>query len=358
MDSVSRITGFCVLGTVALAAMATVGQAKTIKLTVVGAPPPIVTPVQVTKTYFVPEVDKRLAASGKDFKIEWTQAYSFTLAGFHEVLEAVEEGIADVGVQIHVFEESKLPLENISTYVPFGTADIHALTRIMRDVRKTVPEMDDTWTNLNQVYLGTGVNDTIHMMTKFPVRRYEDLKGHKLGASGTMGNYLLNTGAVVVSSSMNQAYLHIKNGLYDGYPISWGLGFAYKVYQSAPYLTKVNIGAIAATGLSVNTDSWKKLPGWVQTIFREVAVSWQDRHASVSLGKSKKFESIMVKAGAKVSEFPMEERRRWAHALPNVAKQWADRLEKKGLPARRVLAAYMGGLRAVKAEIVRDWDKE
>ena len=99
----------------------------------------------MTKGYFVPEVDKRIAASGKDFKIEWTQAYSFTLANFHEVLEAVEEGIADVGVQIHVFEESKLPLENISTYVPFGTANVHALTQVMRDVRKKVPEMEKTW---------------------------------------------------------------------------------------------------------------------------------------------------------------------------------------------------------------------
>ena len=347
-----------VLGAMAVSCFAAAGHAKTVKLTVVGAPPPVVTPVQVTKEYFVPEVDKRIAASGKDFKIEWTQAYAFTLAKFHEVLEAVEDGIADVGVQIHVFEESKLPLENVSTYVPFGTADVHALTRIMRDVHKQVPEMGKVWHGYNQVYLGTGVNDTIHLMTKYPVKRYEDLKGRKLGASGTMGNYLLNTGAVVVSSSMAQAYLHIKNGVYSGYPVSWGLGFPYKIYQSAPYLTKVNFGAIAATGLSVNSGSWKKLPGWVQTIFREVAVGWQDRHAAVSLGKSKKFESIMAKAGAKISDFPAEERERWARALPNVAKQWAERLEKKGQPGQRVLAAYMQGLRDAKAEIVRDWDRE
>ena len=78
----------------------------------------------------------------------------------------------------------------------------------------------------------------------------------------------------------------------------------------------------------------------------------------VSLGKSNKFEAIMAKSGAKISGFSMDEHRRWAHALPNVAKQWAERLEKKGQPARRVLAAYMDGLRAAKAEIVRDWDKE
>ena len=55
----------------------------------------------------------------------------------------------------------------------------------------------------------------------------------------------------------------------------------------------------------------------------------------MSLAKSKKFESIMVKGGAKVSAFSMDERRRWANALPNLAKQWVERLEKKGQPARR-----------------------
>ena len=72
--------------------------AETMKITVVAAAPPQVTNVKVTKEKFIPEVNKRLAASGKDFKVEWTEAYSQTLAKFNEVFETVEDGIAQMGV--------------------------------------------------------------------------------------------------------------------------------------------------------------------------------------------------------------------------------------------------------------------
>lgn len=358
MNTTARTLAGCMAGLATLAGTALMTEAKTIRMTAAGASPPQVTPVQVTKEYFIPEVNRRIAATGKDFKIEWTEAYASTLAKFTEVLEATEEGIVDLGVQIHVFEESKLPLENVSLYVPFGTADVRKLTDIVRNARAKVPEMNQAWDRLNQVYLGSGSNDTIHMMTTFPLGRYEDLAGHKIGASGTMGSFLKNTGAVIVPSSMLDAYVAIKNGVYEGYTISWGLGFPYKVYRVAPYLTKVNFGAIAATGLSVNKDTWRKLPGWVQTIFRDVAKGWQERHAAVSGAKSKKFATLMQKQGAKIVDFPAEERRRWARQLPNIAKEWAARMDKRGLPGRGLLAAYMNGLRASGAEIVRHWDRE
>ena len=75
---------------------------QTIKLTVVGAPPPTVTPSKVTKEFFVPQVTKRLEGSG--YKIEWTEAYSQTLAKFTEVFETVEDGVGHIGVLLKNFE--------------------------------------------------------------------------------------------------------------------------------------------------------------------------------------------------------------------------------------------------------------
>ena len=53
----------------AIAVSVAPANAKTMKMTIVSAAPPIVTYVRVAKTKFIPEVNKRLAASGKDFKI-------------------------------------------------------------------------------------------------------------------------------------------------------------------------------------------------------------------------------------------------------------------------------------------------
>jgi len=44
--------------------------------------------------------------------------------------------------------------------------------------------------------------------------------------------------------------------------------------------------------------------------------------------------------------------------MPNVAKEWAASLEKKGIPGRKILSTYMDVMRSNKQPIVRHWDRE
>ena len=67
---------------------------------------------------------------------------------------------------------------------------------------------------------------------------------------------------------------------------------------------------------------------------------------------------VMTKGGLKTADFPDSERKRWASMMPNIAQQWADRQEKRGLPGREVLTAFMNELRARNIPIAREWDKK
>lgn len=351
--------GFGIAFWAALAALPAHGE--TMKLTAVGAPPPVVLPVKVTKEYFIPEVNRRLAESGKDFKIEWTEAYSQSLAKFTEVLEAVEEGIGHLGVNIWVFEGSKLPLENVSFYVPFGISDEVSMTNVMRNLHEKIPEMDEAFHEYNQVHLVSWGSDPYQLATKFPVTKWEDLKGHKLGSSGTMGQFFRNTGASVVTSSMADAYTSIRSGVYEGYPAAIALIYPYKMHQAAKYITKVNFGATAGSGLTVNRDTWEALPAHAKTIFREVARETALRYSKEADQRETKFEALIKKQGGVVSVLSNEERKRWAFNLPNIAKEWAERLDERGEPGTKLLKAYMDELRALpegSKEIVRHWDRE
>jgi hypothetical protein len=44
--------------------------------------------------------------------------------------------------------------------------------------------------------------------------------------------------------------------------------------------------------------------------------------------------------------------------MPNIAKEWAQNLDKQKLPGTRALAAYMEDMRKNGAKPARDWDKE
>jgi TRAP-type transport system periplasmic protein len=351
-------TGGVAAAAIAVSASVQPAVAKTVKMVAVSAAPPIVTYVRATKQYFMPEIDKRLAASGLDFKIEWTGAYSQSLAKFTEVFETVEEGIAHLCLCLKTFEPSSLPLEQYLYMAPFGNQTPKQVTAIDDAVRAKVPAMNKAMLDREHVYLTSAASPTMQLFTKFPVKRYDDLKNKKIGASGSMGYWLRRTGAVVVNANMAASFTDIRNGLYDGYPISVGLAFPYKTYEAAKQLTRVHFGVTATSFLTVNRDTWDGFPKKVQQIFRDVAKGWGPVQSKIDAAKYNKFLGIMKKKGLKINGMSNDERRRWAMVMPNIATEWADRLEASKVPGRAVLSAFMDELRSRKIDIARQWDRE
>ncbi|MGE3934203.1 MAG: TRAP transporter substrate-binding protein DctP [Rhodospirillaceae bacterium] len=350
-----RLAAACLGG---LAWAAAPAAAETVKFTIIAASPVTVTPTKVTKEFFVPEVNKRLAASGKDFRIEWNEAYGPNLAKFTEVLESVEEGIAHMGVLLRNFEEAKLPLEQYASMIPFGITDMDKMREVDSKVRARVPQMLQQFDKYNQLYLAGAMTDNTHMFTKFPIHTVDDVKGRKIGSSGVLAHVLRGTGAVAVTANMAQAYVDIKNGVYDGYTMGEALAMPYRTFEVAPHLTRTNFGITVVPCLIVNKDAWAKLPEHARQVIKAVADEWVAVHTQVDKERLVEFTRQMVEKGLKVAEMPLDERRKWAAAMPNVAKEWAANMDKAGLPGSAILTAYMDEVRASGIPVVRQWDRE
>lgn len=342
----------------AVAATAAPATAKTLDITVAAAPPPAVTFVSAFKDIVVPKIDERLKASGQDFEIKWNHAYSQTLAKFPEVFEAVEQGIAGAGLILKNFEPSTLPLEAYVAHVPFVSTTRSQLVEIDATLREKIPALNEAYAKHNQVFIASGTDDSMQMYTKFPLQKFEDLDGRKLGSSGSLGVWLQGTGAVTVNSSMNQSFTNIKNGVYEGYPISEILSFVYKTWSAAPYFTKVDFGPSVTSAITFNADTWKSIPSFAQKIIREEAANWVTYMQDIDDKKRAKFIAIMAEGGVKSSVLPPEERKRWAMAMPNVAMEWAARQDERGLPGTELLKTYLAELKARNVELARDWGQK
>lgn len=336
----------------------TPARAETTKITVVAGHPPVFLWVKLLSGFFIPEVDKRLAAAGGKHKIEWTEAYSGTVAKIGGVLEAIEEGVADMGFVGSIFEAPKLPLQNVSYVSPFGSADINVVTGAIVKLQQDIPAMSKSWERYNQVFLGGAALDSYHLFTTFPVTKVEDLKGRKLLAPGPSANWIKGTGAVAVAGNLRTYYNDIKTGVADGTLTFTTGAWGCKCFEVAPYITRVNFGSQFAGGITINKDVWEGLTPEVQTVFREVAAEFNVRFAKGQQAAADALLKKMVAAGAKVSEFPAAERARWAGMVPNVAKAWAAKLDKAGQPGSQVLAGFMQHLKASGADIPRDWSAE
>jgi TRAP-type C4-dicarboxylate transport system substrate-binding protein len=331
--------------------------AKDYKLTVVTGHPPIFLWVTLCRDFFIPEVDKRLLEAGGKDKIVWNQAYGGTVAKIGGALEAIEEGTADMGFVGTIFEAPKMPLHNVTYMTPFGTENIFYVVDIMAELQSKIPALAQEWTHHNQIYLGGAALDTYGALTDFPLNSVDDVDGHKIAAPGPSANWLKGTGGVPVASNLNEYYNGIKTGVFEGTLTFMTAAMAIKVYEVAPYICMVNFGSQFAGGLSINKDVFDSFPPEMQKIFLDVGREWSRKLAEAQAARADKAMQIMKKGGAKVTYLSDTERKRWADKLPNVPMEWAEAMEKKGLPGKAMLRGYLDGLRARGVKLVRDWDQ-
>jgi len=339
-------------GVLALSA-ALPAMAEDYNWTIVAGHPPITRGVSAISDHFVPEVTKRLEALGHT--VTWTEAYAGAVADPLGVLEAVGDGIAEFGYVPHLFEGDKLPLEQITYVTPFGTDDLSKVMQVIDQLHEEIPEIQEGWAKANNVVLAPVGIDTYHFVTKFPIETTEDIEGHKLGTAGLALNWLKGSGATPVAGALPDFYNSMSTGLYDGVLTFESVVAPYKFYEVAPYVTKINFGAMYASALTANKDVWDDLPDDVKQAIQEVADEYRDIAAESYRTGGQESLDAAVAGGAQISEFSAEQRAAYANNLPDIATEWAQSLDAQGLPGTKTLETYMRLSREAGIEHARNW---
>ncbi len=332
-------------------------HAAEFRLTASSSHPPIVPWVKTIKDYVVPESVKRAKALGHTIK--WTEAYAGALYNFKNTLEGIEEGLGDVGWVGTLWEPNKLPLQNATFYTPFVTDDNVIAARVQNEMHDSIPALKQAFLKHNQVYLGPQAIDDYVVITKRPLNSVADLKGRKLYAPGASAKWLENTGAIGVNGGLPVYYNGIKTGIAEG-AIVPGTGIVpFKLHEVAPYVTTVGLGGGITGALTMNKRTYDRLPPELQKMFHEIGKGYGELVAKrVAAFKKKSWEVLLPKGGAKLTTFDPAEQAKWAKLLPNLAGEWAKRIEAKGLPAKKVIQSYMDRVRAKGVKPKRNWDKE
>jgi TRAP-type C4-dicarboxylate transport system substrate-binding protein len=333
-------------------------SAETFQLTVVAGHPPITKGVAAVRDYFIPEIDRRLAEAGGEHSIEWTEAYAGAVADVNGVLEAVESGIADFGYVPHLFEADNVPLEQITYLTPFGTSDLPLLMEVISELHAAVPEIGEGWARHNQMVLAPVGIDTYHFVTNFPIESISDLEGRRIGTAGLALNWLNGSGAIPVSGALPSFYNSISTGLIDGVMTFESAVAPYDFYEVAPYITRINFGAMYASALTVNLDTWERLPEEVRAIILEVAEEYRDQTAVDYYEGGQASLNVALDNGGTISDLPDDVRAAYASQMPNVARDWAEELDARGLPGTEVLETYMRLAEERGITFARDWAAE
>ena len=126
--------------TLALCALTTApATADDISVTIVAGHPPVFRWVKHASQTFIPAVNAALEGTGHT--ITWSEQYGGSLAKVGDELEAVEEGLAEIGLVSSLFDPAKLAVQNVTYFTPFVSSDSTAVSTWMDTLQDSNADM-------------------------------------------------------------------------------------------------------------------------------------------------------------------------------------------------------------------------
>ena len=327
--------------------VSTSALAKTFTLRIGGGHPSAPVPyVNLAETYFVPEVEKRVAER-TEHKVRFIEAYGGTIAKLGEELEATEKGLLDIGLMCFCFEPTKAFAQNLNYYIPFSTPSAQQQLRVTRRIFDEFPQLKTHFEdNYNQRILALSGYDNYNLGTTFVWNKTEELAGHKIGGAGPNLPWIKFTGATAVQAALNEWYNGMQSGIYEGvlsFPASY---YGFRLHEVAPHYKIINIGAVIVNGMNISLRTVKKLPPEVLAIIEEVAAEYEIEVANRLDVKQKEGLEKLQEDGAIITELPEDQRAAWAEKLKDFPNEMAQEVNRLGFPGTEIFRKYIEYLEA------------
>jgi len=288
--------------------------------------------------WWAEEVTKRT-----DGAIKFELFFNEALGGAKDQLDNIKAGLFEIGPFYPGYAPGKSPLYNIVS-LPGLTDDVVAMSKALADI-SAMPEMQAELKQWNAKFLFAATVPSYSYMGKKPVRKVEDLKGLRIRTVGEQAKLAERLGVVPVSMPAPEIYEALERGTIDGAFFPWTYGFgSYGLYEVSKYAAIIGIGATAGP-VVINIDTWNRLDPRVQEIMLDVARLVPEKYAEIYAEIDKKWLAKFKERGIEIYEFPPEEKAkvRELGGKP-LWDAWAQDLEKKGLPGRKVLDAFLAAI--------------
>jgi TRAP-type C4-dicarboxylate transport system substrate-binding protein len=180
------------------------------------------------------------------------------------------------------------------------------------------------------------------LYTKFPVTKLEDFKGKKIGASGRdIPVYVKATGAIPVSNVVAEKYEMLQRGVTEGDCMDVFMMTDYKVYEVVKYLYATSVNRAVTNAFCIHKDSWNALPENIQTIMLEEAAAAEKWECQMEAQWMKENFKKWRDAGVKIGTLPEKEVAKWGELIKGHPQKWANELEAKSLPGKKVIKRYI-----------------
>ncbi|MAL77757.1 MAG: hypothetical protein CMN55_01380 [Sneathiella sp.] len=285
--------------------------------------------------WWASEIEKR---TNGEVKVEFFWSQSLTKG--KDTLRAVGTGLADAGTIMGIYNPAEVPVWSYGN-LPFVSGDSWVALRTWHELKETMPELQEEMKNNNVRILINYTTGPSDLISKFPIKSADDIKGKKIRATGAYMNLISNLGAVPVNTGFGEVYQAMDRGTVDGAAIYLFAAHAYKLYEVGSYITEVNMGQVPGYGAGINLDLWESMPENIRQTITEVSNEFADYYGELLI-KDIDDSRAEMQAGidgkvVEVSVLDEAEREKWKEAANEFIVDWKKRVSEKGLDPQSII---------------------
>jgi len=247
--------------------------------------------------------------------------------------ECVVNGVSDLGMSCFSYSRGMFPMiEGLD--LPWGYTSGSQATRIANKfIEEFHPaELDETEIMYVHAH-GPGV-----LASKRPVPDLATLGTLSVRGTGITAQVVRSLGANPIGLSQGDTYEALRKGVVEGTLCPMETLKGWRQGEVIEHITTIPaIGYTTAMFVTMNKNTWASLPQDIREIILQANKEWQDKHGLAWDQADQEGLAFVTSLGRTCADFPPEENAKAAAKLKPLLSNWADNLEKKGLPGHRAL---------------------
>jgi TRAP-type transport system periplasmic protein len=218
-------------------------------------------------------------ASGGRLKIS-TIYYTGQLMADTEIYDGLINGAADIAINGTNWTPARFPIANGLFVNPINSHTAKPST-VAREVYEKFPFLKNEFieTHLLGIFARTNSKYGSQLLTtKIPVRTLADLQGLKVSApGGFMGDTIAALGASPTMVPPFEQFQALQKGILDASASDLAFYREYSLNEIVKYQTDINFDNNVPFYVTMNKDSWNKLPADLQEILVQTAQTYGEK---------------------------------------------------------------------------------
>ncbi|HPU31006.1 MAG TPA: TRAP transporter substrate-binding protein [Syntrophorhabdaceae bacterium] len=257
-----------------------------------------------------------------------------TLIPAPQSYDGVVKGIADVTQHVAGYTVGRFPMMELID-LPLGYPNSDVVIKLANDYYKKFQpkEMD----HVKVLWFHAQAPGILHTKSK-PVYKLEDLTGLKIRTFGSNAKLMSRLGGTPVAMPMGDVYDALSKGVADGLLASYETMENWKFADFIRYSTECYDVAYTALFMVVmNKNKWNSLPKDIKDIIDKMSEEYINKSIKMWNDIEQSGKKLLLSKGGKIITLSKEEQAKWVEKATPLFEEYANNVEKKGLPGKEAV---------------------